>query len=192
MSLDSQSETILTNVYPEVSYRARKAIIQVRKETGMQMRISDGARTFKKQNSLYLQAQKVTDALPGLSYHNYGMAIDACFVGTNPYLDLREDQTQPNSPYIIAKAKQEELWSLWGRAVEENGLRWGGRFPKADNPHANILASLSVREMKQILEKAGIRAVWSAVDWLLGKSGSEWNSPNSVFFPLDPRTDQGG
>lgn len=192
MRLDSKSEALLKNIYPEVARRSKRAIDRVFNDTGMEMKVSDGMRTYKKQNELYLQEQKVTDALPGLSYHNYGMAVDCCFMGINPYLDRRQEPDDEKSPYLIPKKRQDELWALWGRAVEDNGLRWGGRFPKPDQPHANIFASLSVREMKQILEKGGVRAVWSAVDWLLGKSGDEWNSPNSTYLPLDPRADQGG
>lgn len=178
MRLDSKSEAIFCNVYPEVAIRSKRAIDNFFKRTGLELRVTEGLRTYKKQLELYNQTNKVTDALPGLSFHNYGMAVDCCFAGDDPYLSKRSDQAQK--------------WQIFGRCVEDAGLRWGGRFKIIDQPHVEISASLSVREMKQLLEKGGIRSVWQAVDWLLCKSGDEWMSPNSTYRPLDPRAIQGG
>jgi len=47
--------------------------------------ITDGARTFEEQQRLYDQGRThpgeiVTKALPGWSYHNYGLAVDIAFI----------------------------------------------------------------------------------------------------------------
>lgn len=64
----------------------------------------------------------VTNAAPGESYHNYGMAFDAV-------------------PIIDGKAMWNDLesYKIYGDAVRNAGMIWGGDWTKFnDKPHAQI------------------------------------------------------
>jgi len=68
---------------------------------------------------------KVTQAAPGMSAHNYGLAFDGC-----PMLDGKPI-------WILQTDKEKWSWDLYGRLIEKADLEWGGSwvgFP--DYPHA--------------------------------------------------------
>jgi peptidoglycan LD-endopeptidase CwlK len=56
----------------------------------MPIRVTSGFRSFEEQDRLYAQGrttagQIVTNARGGESMHNFGVAFDYCFKGTEPY-----------------------------------------------------------------------------------------------------------
>jgi len=64
----------------------------------------------------------ITHAAPGESYHNYGRAFDAV-------------------PVVDSKAmwNDDELYAVYGEAVRNAGLTWGGDWTKfLDKPHAQL------------------------------------------------------
>ena len=69
--------------------------------------------------------EKVTNAAPGESWHNYGEAFDAV-------------------PLIDGKAawdykENKEQWEEYGRAVRQVGMNWGGDWSSfKDYPHAQL------------------------------------------------------
>ena len=66
---------------------------------------------------------KVTNAAPGFSLHNYGMAFDAV-----PLVQGRPLWGTGNVE-----------WKLYGEAVKHAGLEWGGEWVNfADFPHAQV------------------------------------------------------
>lgn len=92
---------------------------------GLLPRISQGLRTNEEQNALYAQGRTkagkiVTNAKGGQSWHNYGLAIDLCFLN-------------PDNTVTFTVSKE------IGKLGEKLGLDWGGdwtQFP--DNPHFQI------------------------------------------------------
>lgn len=186
MKLDSKSESFLRNCYPKFAHRVKKTFDDVYEKHGLEMRITEAMRSFKKQQELYLIGRNstdknvprrtiVTNALPGLSYHQYGLAIDACFQGKDPFLEKLD--------IYVSKL----IWEDYGRFAENNGLIWGGKFKFRDMPHIELNTSFTVKELKLILEHQSIQGVWSAIDVLMGESGKEWMGENASFKPLDPR-----
>jgi peptidoglycan L-alanyl-D-glutamate endopeptidase CwlK len=87
------------------------------------LKLTHTLRTLEEQGHLYAKGRTlpgaiVTNAKPGSSAHNYGMAFDVAFVGKKPY------------------PSDTSLWEAVGQAGEAVGLAWGGRWRRIkDYPH---------------------------------------------------------
>ena len=112
------------------------------KALGIPMHLISGLRTWEQQKALYAQGRtkpgrRVTDAKPGYSYHNYGLAADWGRVDGKPL--------------------SEADWQVFGQEVKrlrnESGalLVWGGTFPKLhDVGHVELhLAGKSISQMRK-------------------------------------------
>jgi len=101
---------------------------------GIDLRIVQGMRTFEEQDKLYNQehdgidndgngkiddkSEHVTNAKPGQSFHNYGLAIDVC-----PFVNGKPDWNS-------------KLWSKIGEIGKKHGFSWGGDWKSfKDIPH---------------------------------------------------------
>lgn len=92
-------------------------------EAGLDLRVTSGLRTREEQQALYDQGRTkpgavVTNARPGYSWHNFGVAFDVTvFRGGKPVWS--------GADYDVA-----------GRIGERLGLEWGGRWTGfKDRPH---------------------------------------------------------
>lgn len=90
-------------------------------ELGHAIRVTHTLRTMDEQAHLYAQGRtlpgkRVTNAKPGQSAHNYGMAFDICFIGKYPY-----------------PPEDDPRWLQLGLFGESLGLSWGGPNGKGDN-----------------------------------------------------------
>lgn len=100
-------------------------INRVKNELGWNIIIVMSYRSFLTQEKLHKNNSK--NALPGLSAHNYGFAIDCNFI---------KDKTQ---------LKKDTLTSIWEdsgiiKIAKECGLRWGGYFDGySDRVHFDCL-----------------------------------------------------
>lgn len=89
----------------------------------------NGLRSFELQSALYAAGRTkpgaiVTNAPPGASAHNYGMASDWAPI-------LKGQISWPDA--------KDPLWQAYGAAVKKVGLRWGGDFHKfIDCPHNEL------------------------------------------------------
>lgn len=94
---------------------------------GLKVRVTHTLRTMDEQAHLYSQGRQVpgsivTNAKPGQSPHNWGMAFDICFDGKT----LRECFPSETDP----------RWEELGKIGEAQGLAWGGRWKSfKDRPH---------------------------------------------------------
>jgi len=94
------------------------------------IRVTEAHRNCKRQNELFNQIPKVTNAKCGESYHNYGLAFDVVF-----------RETGYNAP--------EADWQLLGTIGKALGLNWGGDWKGfVDRPHFEVKMTL-----KEIREK---------------------------------------
>lgn len=170
---DPVSDQRLSLVYPAM----RPQWLSVRRDLyelyELQIRVTDSLRTFKEQFDVYSQGRKlikgtweivdaskvVSYALPGQSYHNYGLALDSAFHGDDPYLEKRTD------------AQFELIWGDYGRLCEKYGLAWGGRWPgkKRDRPHCESTYGLSLHELQLIYERSGLVGIFKTIDRRLAK-----------------------
>jgi hypothetical protein len=107
----------------------------------------------------------VTNAEPGYSRHQYGLALDACFAGTDPYLE--------KLPAVESKA----AWEAYARAGERVGLFAGLRFGAVDSPHLEMrYARVPLHELRWLFSTGGLVKVWLRLDAFRGvPPGSGWN-----------------
>lgn len=119
---DPRSEKNLATLEPVTAKLAREHLRRLHAE-GLNFKITSGTRTFAEQAKLFAKGRtapgpRVTNARPGSSWHNFGVAYDlTLFSGKNPVWE---------SP----------KYTRAGEIGEELGLRWGGRFKSlVDRPH---------------------------------------------------------
>lgn len=103
---------------------------------GHPVRVTDGYRSFERQDELYAQGRttpgiKVTNARGGESFHNYGCAVDFVFV---------------KEGYGASK----ELWETLGQVGKSQGFSWGGDWKKfPDRPHFELTLGYSLEDFKE-------------------------------------------
>lgn len=161
---DSVSEGKLKLVLPDLAIRWRLVREKMWDIYKRQIRVTDGLRTFGDQWECYSKgrlkdkngtwiicdAKKVvTHAMPGQSLHNYGMALDVCFMGDDAYL--------------VKDPEQVMLWNEYGKFCKDNSLVWGGDWVgmKNDRPHCEISYGLSIHALQVEYEDNGIKGVWN-------------------------------
>lgn len=98
----------------------------------------------------------VTNARPGSSFHNFGLAVDSCFIGADPYWEK-----------LIDRDEAERRWSEFCRFVKLHGLESGGDFTLVDRPHAQCRYGLSLKEAQNLYKLGGLESVWKKCDSLI-------------------------
>ena len=97
-------------LYPDLRTRFQSIALQMETE-GFPIRVVEGFRSFLRSQVLYDQGRInpgkiVTQAKPGQSFHNYGLAVDLCFNRPDPFADHHP-------------------WALLGKVALQVGCRWG-------------------------------------------------------------------
>ena len=108
-----------------------------------------GFRSFEEQNKLYNKIPRVTKARGGMSWHNYGLAVDIVFK------DSRRRWSWANK----------HNWKRLGEIGKELGLFWGGDFRSfSDRPHFQYTKGLKISEAKRLHDKGGLLEVWKELE----------------------------
>ena len=121
-------------LHPKAKENFRKFIEDAESILNIKLRVTQGLRTFPEQQALYNQGRtspgkKVTNAKPGQSYHNYGLAIDV----------VRMDGDKPDWSYDLSKLVP---------MANKYGIFWGGNFKKfKDFPHFEMTFGNGWREL---------------------------------------------
>ncbi len=143
----------LAELHPEVRWRAEK-LIQAASAVPIPILIYFTLRTFQEQETLYELGRSkpgkvVTNAKPGQSYHNYGLAFDF----------------GPVDAQGAIKWDDLEGFTKVGELGEDLGLQWGGRWPKLkDYPHVQMSFGFSIDKLRCFWEAGELPVVWAAVD----------------------------
>ena len=135
---DPRSEKSISTLLPEVRPLAR-ALVHKASALGIQIRVISGFRTYEEQAALYAQGRTtpgrvITNARPGYSNHNFGIAFDVgVFEGAR---------------YLGESPKYKAVGAL-GMDI---GLEWGGSWKTlVDEPHFQLrpdwAAGMSERQM---------------------------------------------
>ncbi len=123
--VDARSEKVIATLLPELHPIAR-ALVQKAAAAGISIRVISGLRSYEEQAALYAQGRtapgkKVTNARPGYSNHNFGIAFDIGVFEGSKYL--------PESPKYKAV----------GALGMDLGLEWGGNWKTiVDQPHFQL------------------------------------------------------
>lgn len=119
---------------PLVKRQADK-VVEAMAMLGHPVRITEGYRSMERQAALYAQGrtapgQIVTNAKPGESLHNYGVAVDFVF--------RREGYDAPDW-----------LWEVLGSAGKAHGFSWGGDWEKfVDKPHFEMALGYNYKDFQ--------------------------------------------
>ncbi|RUA24331.1 MAG: hypothetical protein DSY76_08060 [Bacteroidetes bacterium] len=104
-------------------------VIKDARAKGIDLRVVQGFRSMETQLKFYRQGRSskgkiITNAPPGLSYHNYGWAVDVC-------------EYKNGKPYWKSKR-----WNEIGEIGKSHGLVWGGDWKRlVDKPHLQLSIS---------------------------------------------------
>lgn len=188
MDLDPKTMKILRSVYPDLKTRIILTFNDVSETVGLPMKVTSGFRSISEQKTIWgvgrdedgnvIDPKKIlTKSPPGSSFHNYGLAVDSCFSGPDPYLER------------VPSAIRDDHWRRYGMFVSAHGLVWGydwngnGKVDANDfdRPHAQITYGLTLKEIQGLYKTGGLVAVWSKVDQIRGvRIGSEWKIENDL------------
>lgn len=133
----SSSESRIARLEPVIQPKAR-ALLEAARAQGIELTVTQGLRTMEEQAALYAQGrtapgQVVTNAKPGSSWHNFGLAFDVAVV-------VNGKPTWPNDS---------ALWSKIGDLGKTQGLIWGGDFQSfKDMPHFQYTGGLSLEQAR--------------------------------------------
>ena len=119
-------------------------LLRIAEENEIQIKVTEGFRSFEYQNNLYAQGRSsggavVTNARGGESYHNYGIAFDVAFVDKNGKITW--DNLDQNN-------NGKDDWTEIGLLGESIGLEWGGRWTSfVDRPHFQLTGGKSIADL---------------------------------------------
>lgn len=130
-----KSEGVINKLHSSIQPYAKK-LLEKAAEDNIQLIVTDGLRTNAEQQRLYDQGRTtpgavVTNAKPGTSWHNHGLAFDVAI-----YVNGRA--TWPND---------QALWNRVGAIGQSIGLEWGGAWTSFhDNPHFQRIQGLTIAQ----------------------------------------------
>lgn len=194
--MDATSEARLARVNPELATRVRAMAADL-KAQGIDVMVTSGLRTFDEQRALYAQGREslatvnslrqqagmapisasanrstVTNAQPGSSFHNYGLAVDVVPLDANG---------QPNWGASNA------TWNAIGAAGEKYGMEWGGRWTSiVDKPHFQLAGGRSASSYRDLYNREGLQAVWNDVNSRTPAAGNLPTTPTTPTNPTNP------
>lgn len=165
--MDAISLTRLQTVHPELQRRILQLDqLLTASSPAIHLRVTQALRTWPEQAALYAQGRTapgpiITNAKPGTSMHNYGLAVDCC-------PDLPGLPTwQPDW------STTDERWKQFLVQALTFGLAEGATWRTfADAPHLYLqeLPADPDDNLLQLLTDGGIQAVWDWVDQTYGFS----------------------
>ncbi len=132
-----RSERLIARLHESIQARARD-LLQLAANEGIALVVTQGLRTFAEQQALYDQGRTkpgpiVTNALPGSSWHNFGLAFDVAELVGDKY------------HYPLAPA----WWAHVGELGKSLGLEWGGDFHSfVDRPHFEYHPGLTLHDAR--------------------------------------------
>jgi peptidoglycan L-alanyl-D-glutamate endopeptidase CwlK len=135
----------LADLHPRVRPLAERLIARAER-AGIPLTIICTLRSMEEQAELYAQGRSkpgpiVTNARPGYSYHNFGLAFDV--VPTRLLMMKNWGETPEH------RSEARALWDQLGSIGVDIGLTWGGDFTTLkDRPHFEWSDGLSLAQLR--------------------------------------------
>jgi len=145
--LDERSAKNVATLHPKVQPLFKKWILECQflaKSLGYEYKAISGNRSWEEQSKIYAQGRTspgkvVTNAKPGFSNHNFGIAVDMGVFKDGKYLD---------------GSKPSEAEAFHRKAAElaaKFNLEWGGSWKSfKDYPHFEWKTGKSLAELRQL------------------------------------------
>lgn len=157
---DNASVERISKLHPKVRVEARALIEKAEAglPTFLAIRVVQGLRSFAEQQALYDQGRTkpgkiVTNAIPGTSYHNYGLALDFAIL-----YDKDRNGSYETLSWDVTKDEDKDSIKDWieiANVFKAGGWTWGGNFKTIlDMPHVEKTFGKNWRELLA-LKKAG-------------------------------------
>lgn len=163
----------LSHLYPPFAEQVQRFLYKVN-AAGLGAHVFEGFRSPERELELYARGRVykggkwlvihpelvVTRALPSLSLHAYGAAIDMAFDGNHQKQGVQwnwEDTDSINRFHALP-------WSRLGQLGEQVGLEWAGRWAHPELPTFQNAFGLRVHQMYDLYQADGLPAVWKAFD----------------------------
>lgn len=157
--MDTASEIRLLVVCPALTDKVRLVDAEFQRQVGDHLEVVQGLRTWNQQEALWLKGRDangnvinkdeiVTNAPPGHSYHELGMAVDCVPRSLLP---------------VKGWAPKSILWDVLTKIAESFGLACGSCWMHKDLPHFQLTGKFPVSpddEVRQIFKDAGMVQVW--------------------------------
>ena len=152
---------ILSGLHPIV-VEATVKTIEALNNRGIVCNVHSGTRTFKRQQELYALGRSiknpdwyhkddkpmgniVTNARPGDSFHNYGLAIDVV-------------RMTPQGNWTWGQS-----FSEIGEVGKQHGFEWGGDWVGKDLPHLQMRFGYTITELKNLVASIGMIGIWNRI-----------------------------
>lgn len=148
--LDERSMKNVSTLHSKVQQIFRDWIAECQilaKAHGYEYKAISGNRTFEEQAKLYEQGRTtpgriVTNAKPGYSNHNFGLAVDMGVFKNGKYLD----ESNPS--------EAEAFHRKAATVGEKYNLEWGGNWRSfKDYPHFEYKTSKTLAQLRQIVSE---------------------------------------
>lgn len=135
MVMDATSAGRIARLHPRLRSQARQ-LLSLAAARGIDLRVVSGLRTYEEQAALYAQGRTapgsiVTNARPGESWHNFGLALDVV-----PWENGRLNWNTTR-------------WAEIGALGKSIGLQWGGDWTSlVDKPHFQAPQGLTLAQAR--------------------------------------------
>lgn len=139
--IDHRSAKVIATLLLKVQPTFANLLIELKKhyqEKGLEVKYISGTRTYEEQAAIYAKGRtapgpKVSNARPGFSNHNFGIAVDVgLFTPDGKYLG-----TSPHYRDIGPIVKGFPT------------LEWGGNWKFVDEPHIQWKTGLTMAQMRE-------------------------------------------
>jgi peptidoglycan L-alanyl-D-glutamate endopeptidase CwlK len=153
--MDPRSESRLALVNSQLAEKVKDLAVLLAAE-GIEIRVTQGLRSWGEQEALYAQGRTlpgpiVTNAMPGYSWHNFGLAVDVA-----PFDAAGQPDWNAADP----------AWRKIITLGESIGLYSGDEFLHCkDEPHFQLTGKFPVspnNQARELLAHLGTDAVWKA------------------------------
>jgi peptidoglycan L-alanyl-D-glutamate endopeptidase CwlK len=156
--MNAMSETRLKEVYPPLAEAVRYMYEELVRQD-IVIRVTSGYRSFKEQEKLYAQGRtaegkRVTNARPGHSMHNFGLAVDLApgIIGVTPWKPDWNDKS-PSWQQMLRLGMLMEL---------ECGGNWRN-FPDLPHYQWGKIPVTPTTTMRNDYHRGGLHLVWDKV-----------------------------
>jgi peptidoglycan L-alanyl-D-glutamate endopeptidase CwlK len=139
--IDPRSAKVISTLLLKVQPTFANLLLELKKhfqQKGLEVKYISGTRTYEEQAAIYAKGRtapgpKVSNARPGFSNHNFGIAADAA-------LFLPDGRYLGDTPF----------YRDIGKIVKEfPTLEWGGDWRFVDEPHIQWRTGLTMAQMRE-------------------------------------------
>lgn len=136
MRYDARNAKMILTLHEAVQHKVWQGLEDLSFQ-GEDVLIADAFRSNEEQAEDYAKGRTapgdiVTDAKPGWSFHNYGLAVDLVPIVVSGDTDW----------------KAHERYDVYGKMLQAIGFQWGFAMWKKDRPHFQYTQGLTIQEVR--------------------------------------------